>query len=204
MAEMAAKGWEIKHIGAFLWEFKRAERLNKKFCVFYAKNDRVDSPIIAESHSTQENLNVENGWRKEIQWRQMQVFSADEESDSLKINETVRFNNACIAMNQTFVPSWVISFAGMMILAILEGIKYFGSSSYCDKGTILVFLIALYGTFLAGVQLVGYLFWVKASKKKISEGGTCASAVWQSGLMKMLMIGFIAVIITILLVTLFG
>lgn len=37
LAEMAAKGWEIKHIGAFLWEFKRAERLIRSFVFFTLK-----------------------------------------------------------------------------------------------------------------------------------------------------------------------
>lgn len=50
-----------------------------------------------------------------------------------------------------------------------------------------------------GASLLGYLFWFKFSKKKISEGGTCVSTKWFRKILILILVGFMATSIGILL-----
>lgn len=66
----------------------------------------------------------------------------------------------------------------MMILAFFNGRNLFINFSYVDEKRFLLFLVYIYGAFIAGATLLGYLFWFKLSKKKIIESGTCVSTKW--------------------------
>lgn len=178
---MYARGWEIQSIGAFLWKYKKIKPANKKFSVcFY--NDGLEWS--------------KQGWQKIIEWKQMQIFSAEEDKAiPLEIEETVRMESMCSAMEKIFIPSWIMAFIVMLILTLDNGIKYFTNSLYCDEGTMWVFVVSLCGDFLAGFSLLGYMFWVKKSKESIANGGRCIRSRWYRNLQNILLVGFFALVI---------
>lgn len=199
LTEMAAKGWKVESAGPGLWKFKRTEPSNRKFFVHFASSVSELEPVSAEGQRTFEETCVETGWRKEFQWKQMQVFCADREAMPLEIDGVIRLDNIHRNMKKNFIPNWIKALVFMLLLAFINGIKYFGNSPYRDEKTIWAFLISLYGVFISGAVLLGYLIWFKLSKKKVYEGGTCVSAKWYRKFLIVLLIGFIATSIGVLL-----
>lgn len=192
LTAMAAKGWRTESIGVFLWKFKRSEPSNKKFSVFFTSSASEHEPVSTERQRLLEELCVKGGWEKEFQWKQMQIFCADQEAIPLETDEAIRLENIHQNMKKTYIPNWTKVLFLMLFIAFSNGMKYFGYFPYSDEKTVWAFLIALYGAFIAGVTLLGYLFWLKASRKKISEGGTSVSAAWYRRLLIVLVIGFMA------------
>jgi len=182
LTEMAAKGWRSESIGAFLWKFKKSEPLNKKYYVRFTSN---------ASEYESEELCVNGSWEKELQWRQIQIFCADQEAMPLETDEAIRLENIHKNMKETLIPNWTKVLLLMLVITFSNGMKYFGNTPYSDEKTVWAFMIALYGAFIAGVTLLGYLFWLKASRKKISEGGTCVSAASYRSYLIVLVIGFL-------------
>jgi uncharacterized membrane protein YidH (DUF202 family) len=195
LALMAEKGWRIDHISAFLWKFKRANPSERKFAVVLSGNDSEYKPICLENQEMLEEICIENGWEKEIQWKQMQIFSANKDAIPMETDEAVRIENIHLSMKKTFIPSWLLAILTMLILLTSNSMKYFGNSPYCDEDTVWVLIIASNGAFMIGVALLGYIFWLQASRKKIAEGGTCISAAWHRRLLNILMIGFLIILL---------
>lgn len=195
LTAMAAKGWRTESIGTFLWKFKRSEPSNKKFSVLFTNSALEYESASTERQGLFEELCVKGGWEKEFQWKQMQIFCADQEAMPLEIDEAIRLENIHRNMKKTFIPNWTKVLFLMLFLAFSNGMKYFGYFPYSEEKTVWAFLIALYGAFIAGFTLLGYLFWLKVSRKKISEGGTCAGTVWYRRLLIVLEIGFLATFI---------
>ena len=185
LTAMAAKGWRVENIGTLLWKFKRTEPSNKKFCVL---------PVSAERQRTLEEY-VEGGWKKEFQLKQMQIFCADQEAMSLETDEVIRLETIHQNMKKTFIPNWTKVLFCMMILTFFNGMNYFRNSSYSYEKTIWPFLVYLYGTFISGCTLLGYMLWFKISRKKISEGGTCISTAWYRNGLIVMIVGFLATVI---------
>lgn len=176
LTEMAAKGWRIQRAGGLFWKYKRAEPSNSKFCVVYSGGISDYKPAPVETQQLLEELCREGGWEKEIQWKQMQIFSADEETAPLETDEAVRIDSVCRAINKAYLPSWIVGLAAMLTAACFNGMRCFADSPYGDEGALWAFLMTLYAAFIFGFQILGYLFWVKFSKRSILEGGTCVSA----------------------------
>jgi len=199
LTTMAAKGWRTESIGAFLWKFKRSIPSNKKFSVLFTSNASEYEASSTEKQKLFEELCVKGGWEKEFQWKNMHIFIADHDAMPLEIDEAIKLENIHKNMKKTFIPNWTKILFIMMILTFFSGMNHFRNSSYIDEKTIFPFLVYLYGAFIAGASLLGYLFWFKFSKKKISEGGTCASTKWFRKLIILLLIVFMATSIGILL-----
>ncbi len=192
LTAMAAKGWRTESIGAFLWKFKKSEPSNKKFSVLFTSSTSEYESVSAEKQRLLEELCVKGGWEKEFEWKQMQIFCADQETVPLETDEAIRLENIHRNMKKTFIPNWIRLLLFMLFLAFSSGMKYFGYFPYRDEKTIWAFLITLYSAFIAGFTILGYLFWLKVSRKKISEGGTCASTAWYRRFLIVLVIGFLA------------
>ncbi len=192
LTEMAAKGWKVENAGPVLWKFKRIEPSSRKFFVLFTSSVSKLEPVYAEGQRTLKEACVEDGWKKEFQWKQMQVFSADQEVRSLEIDEIIRLENTHQKMKKIFIPNWTKVFFLMMILALFTGRSLFVNFSYVDEKRFLLFLVYLYGAFIAGATLLGYQFWFKLSKKKIIEGGTCVSTKWYRVFLIVLVIGFVS------------
>lgn len=192
LTAMAAKGWRIESIGAFLCKFKRSEPSNKKFSVLFTSSASEFEPVSTERQKLLEELSVKGGWKKEFEWKQMQIFCADQEAMPLETDESIRLENIHQNMKKTFMPNWTKLLFFMLVLAFFNGMKYFGYFPYRDEKTVWAFLIALYAAFIAGFSLLGYLFWLKVSRKKISEGGTCVSTAWYRWFLIVLVIGFLS------------
>lgn len=197
LTTMAAQGWRTESIGPFLWKFKRSEPSNKKFFAFYS-NSKYESAS-TEEQKLLEELCVKGGWEKEFQWKNMHVFIADHDAMPLEIDEAIKLENIYKNMKKTFIPNGTIVLILMLLIAFINGKKYFGNSPYSDEKTIWAFLLNIYGAFLVGASLLGYLFWIKFLKKKISEGGTCVSTKWFRKILILLLVGFVATSIGILL-----
>lgn len=195
LTSMAAKGWRIERIGAFLWKFKREKPSNKKFSVVFSNSISEFEPITSENQKLLEELCIKKGWEKEIKWKQMQIFCADQRAVPLVTDEAVRLESIHRSMKKTFLPSWIMALFATLMVAFSNGMKYFGNSPYKDELTAWTFLIGLYGAFIAGIALLGYLLWLKASRRKISQGGTCISGAWHRRLLSILLIGFIAIFV---------
>jgi len=198
LSAMAAKGWKIEKAGPGLWKFKRTEPSNKKFFVHFASSVSELEPVSAEGQRTLKETCVEGGWKKEFQWEQMQVFCAEQEAKPLEIDEVIRLENTHQKMKKIFIPNWTKVFFVMMILALFNGRYLFINFSHVNEKRFLLFLVYLYGTFIAGVTLLGYLFWFKLSRKKIIEGGACVSTKWYRVFLIVLLIGFVAASIGVL------
>lgn len=194
LTAMAAKGWRIESIGAFLWKFKRSKPSNKKFFVLLTSSDSVYESVSIERQGLLEELCVK-GWKKEFQCKQMQIFCADQDAMPLETDEAVRLENIHQNMKKTFIPNWTKLLFFMLVIAFFNGMKYFGIFPYRDEKTVWAFLITLYAAFIVGINILGYLFWLKSSRKRISEGGTCVSTAWYRRLLIVLLIGFLATFI---------
>lgn len=179
LALMAKKGWEIHYIGPSLWKFKRTNPSDKKFTVLWGVN-------VSE---------VENGWKKEIQWKQMQIFSASQDAIPMETDEAVKLDSMHVIMKKTFLPSWILALLAMLIFLVSNSMKYLGNSPYVDEGTVWAILITMYVAFMLVAALLGYNFWLQASRKKIAEGGTSVSVAWYRRLLNILMVGFLIVIL---------
>jgi hypothetical protein len=197
LTTMAAKGWRTESIGPFLWKFKKSIPSNKKFIALYTSNSKYESAS-TEKQKLFEELCVKGGWEKEFQWKNMHIFIADHDAMPLETDEE-KLENIHKIMKKTFIPNYTIPLIFLLFIAFIYGMKYFGNSPYSDEKTIWAFLLNLYSAFIAGASLLGYLFWFKFSKKKISEGGTCVSTKWYRKLLIVLVIGFLATSIGILL-----
>lgn len=191
LTAMAAKGWRTESIGAFLWKFKRSEPVNKKFSVLFTSSASEYEPVSTEKQGLLEEICVKGGWEKEFEWKQMQIFCADQEAMPLETDEAIRLENIHRNMKKTFIPNLIKVLLLTLVLAFSNGMKYFGYFPYSDEKTVWAFLIALHGAFIAGFTLLGYLLWLKASRKKISEGGACVSSVWYRRFLIVLGIGFL-------------
>lgn len=186
---MASKGWRIENIGAFLWKFKRAEPSNKKFFVVFS-----DIPSGGKISPTEENQSlgeicIRNGWEREYQWKQMQIFCADQQAILLENDEVIRLENIHQNMKKTFISNWTKVLLLMIIIAFSNGIRYLGSSLYINEKAFWAFLIGIQGAFVAGSSLLGYMLWFKISRKRISEGSTCVSAEWHRRILIVMIIG---------------
>jgi hypothetical protein len=199
LTTMAAKGWRTESIGAFLWKFKRSIPSNKKFSVIYTSSASEYEASTTKKQKLFKELCVKGGWEKELQWKNMNIFIADPDAMPLEIDEAIKLENIHKNMKKTFIPNGTKVLIFMLLIAFINGMKYFGNSPYSDERTIWAFLLNLYGAFIVGATLLGYLLWFKFSKKKISEGGTCASTKWFRKLLILLLIGFMATSIRILL-----
>jgi hypothetical protein len=186
LTSMAAKGWRTENVDAFLWKFKKAEPSNKKFSAIFTGSEKTE---------LLEELCEKEGWKKEFQWKHMQIFYADQDAIPLETDEAVKLENIHRNMKQTFIPNWIKILLFMLVLAFINGMKYFNNSPYSDGLTFWAFLIALYGALIAGITLLGYLLWLKISRKRISEGGVCAKATLQRKFINILLIGFLALCI---------
>ena len=142
----------------------------------------------------------EGGWKKD-EWKQMQIYCANPEAIPMETDEAVRLESVHLNMKKTFIRGWIIALFSMLVLAFSNGMKHFGNSPYSDEGTFWAFLATLYVALTAVVALLGYLYWLKASRKRISEGGTCASAAWHRRLLNVLLIGFLVIIVAYFLDT---
>ncbi|WP_206460835.1 DUF2812 domain-containing protein [Anaerovorax sp. IOR16] len=178
---MYARGWEIQSIGTWLWKYKKIKPANKKFSVcFY--NDGLEWS--------------KQGWQKILEWKKMQIFSTEEDKAiPLEIDEIVRMESMCSAVEKTFIPAWKMALVVMIILTTNYGIKYFTNSPYSDEGTIWIFILSVCGVILAGFSLFGYMFWVKKSKERIDNEGCCMSSRWYRNLQNILLVGFFALAI---------
>lgn len=195
LTAMASKGWRTESVGAFLWKFKRSEPVNKKFSVLFTSSASEFKPVSTERQELLEKLCSKGGWEKEHEWKQMQIFCADQEVMQLETDEVIRLENIHRNMKKTFIPNWTKVLLLMLVLAFSNGMKYFGYFPHSDEKTVWAFLIALHGVFISGFTLLGYLFWLKASRKKIFEGGTCVSTAWYRRFLTVLVIVFITTFI---------
>src|SRR5690554_2403614 len=84
LTAMAAKGWKIENTGVFLWRFKRTEPSNKKFFVRFTSSVSELEPVSVERQRSFEETCVDGGWKKEFQWKQMQVLCAEQEAVPLE------------------------------------------------------------------------------------------------------------------------
>lgn len=184
LTAMAAKGWRTEGASSFLWKFKRAEPSNKKFSVIFADDT-------SERKRSLEEICVEGGWKKEFQGKQIQIFYADKEAIPLETDELIRLENIHLNMKKTFIPNWIKALLLMIIIAFSNGMSYFGGSPYMNGKAFWAFLVGLQGAFIAGCSLLGYLLWLKISRKKISKGGTCVSTSWYRRILIVMIIGFL-------------
>lgn len=195
LTEMAAEGWRTESIGAFFWKFKRAEPSNKKFSVILASSDSEYEHLSSEKQMTLEDICAEGGWQKEYEWKQMHIFCAEQNAVPLETDEAVRLENIHQTMKKTFIPTWTRVLLLMLFLAFMNGMKYFGYFPYKEDKTVLVFAVMMYGVFIVAFTMLGYMIWLKISRKRISEGGTCASTTLYRRLLTVLLIGFLAICI---------
>ena len=99
-------------------EFKKAEPSNKKF-----------SPYLLEVKKQNCLKNsVKRRLEKEFQWKHMQIFYADQDAIPLETDEAVKLENIHRNMKQTFIPNWIKILLFMLVLAFINGMKYFNNS----------------------------------------------------------------------------
>jgi hypothetical protein len=196
LSSMAAKGWELEHIGAFLWRFKKTAPSNKKFSVVFPGEGSEYEFLPSDKQTLLQEICSEGGWQNVIQWKHLQIFCADSHAAPMETDEAARLESVRKSMRKNFIPMWIKVLVLMLVIAFSNGFRYFGNSPYSDESTIWAMIISLYAAFIAAIGLLGYFFWLRVSEKRIAEGGTCADASWQRRLQNLLLLGFFIIFIS--------
>lgn len=189
LEKMAAKGWKIESTGVFFWKYVRATPKKKKYAVVFSKDTSEYNPYPTDGQHLLRKLCNDDGWEKEAEWKQMEIFSTDNVEKNLETDEMVRLSSIRRAMKKTFIPCWTIALVGMLFLALQNMARLYTGNAQDEYGTLWAVIITMYAAFVSAAVLISYRIWLKLSEGAIREGGKCVSARWHRRMQDGLCIG---------------
>ena len=101
LEKMAAKGWEIENTGIFFWKYRRTTPQKKNYAVVFSKDASEYNPCPTDGQHLLRKLCNYDGWEKEAEWKQMEIFSTDNVEKNLETDEMVRLSSIRRAMKKT-------------------------------------------------------------------------------------------------------
>lgn len=173
---MSAEGWKLENIGVLLWKYTRCSPEKKKYEVIFSKDNPEFEELSKPHHLMLYSLCEEGGWKKEGQWRNMQIFSnADEEAEPLVTDESIRLNSIRRAMKGSYVLNNLMVFVCTLIVFQNNFNRYLADQT---ESYLWASIFTAYACAVTAIMLVMYGIWVRLSERSIANGGSCADARW--------------------------
>lgn len=118
LEKMAAKGWELKKISNFGWQYRRMEPKKMHFTVTYYPQASPFDPVPSEGELTFQDFCAAAGWRLVTSSAQMQIFCNEQdnpvpiETDALLQVETIHKS-----ARKSFLPGYIF----LLLVGLLNG-----------------------------------------------------------------------------------
>ena len=173
LEKMAAKGWMLDKIGAYLWHYRRMEPRRLAFAVsYYPKASQFD-PGPSEGELTFHDFCEQTGWKLAASSAQLQVFYNEREDPvPIETDPATEVDTLHRAARRGFLPAYFIFLA----ISLLMGWLFIGQLLN-DPIALLASSLSLFSGFawvllllLCAVELISYYRW-RARAKKAAEHG---------------------------------
>lgn len=176
LEQMARRGWRLRRVAPFYWEYRRAEPEARTFAVTYFSEASEFNPASTENQRTFHGYCLDAGWELEAEWAQMQVFStAGEDSIPIETDESSKLRAINRAMWKNFLPGNLLMLLLAVVQLLLQGQNVLRNPvrELSSPSTLLLaaawVLLALCEVLAVG----GYLVWRLRSGRSVAAGGTC-------------------------------
>ena len=196
MEKMAAKGWMLDKIGAYLWHYRRTEPRQLSFAVsYYPKASQFD-PGPSEGELTFHDFCEQTGWKLAASSAQLQVFYNERENPvPIETDPATEVDTLHRAARRGFLPAYFI----LLACSLLMGWLFIGQLLN-DPIALLASPLSLFSGFawvqlllVCAVELTAYYRW-RARAKKAAEHGeflaTPNTSKFQTAVLVLVMIGF--------------
>lgn len=178
LADMAARGWRLEHVGTYLWQYRRTDPAQLTYAVTYVSDGSLFNPRPTENQERLDALCTAAGWEKVGDWAQMQIFVSEQPDPvPLETDDAVRIAAVHRSMKKNFLPSNYVMLALPFLWLFMawrdfrrDKVDFFSSS--LDFFLILLSILLLV---LQGVNLSVYYRWRKRSLTSVAQGGVCAA-----------------------------
>ena len=178
LEKMAAKGWILDTVGQNVWKYRKEAPAKLKYAVTYAPDASMFAPEPSENQQTLADFCVQAGWIKVGDWSQAQIFVNENENPvPIETDEEIRLDVIRESMHKSWIPANVVLIL-LMVFNTWRSINNFerdpvaNLSSYWMLMTQVFVFIAVV---LVSSNLVGYIIWMKKSRRQVAEGGRCCS-----------------------------
>ncbi|KPU42465.1 hypothetical protein OXPF_42500 [Oxobacter pfennigii] len=176
LAEMAAKGWQLKKITPFYWEYRRTEPQKITYAVTYFSEASEFNPYPTENQQTFHEYCKEAGWNLITEWAQMQIFCTEQENPTpIETDELVKLKAIHRAMKKNFLPSSALLLLLSLFQIILQLYTVKDNPVYLLSNGTALFTAATWNILAVYilVNLTGYIFWYRKSMKSVDMGEAC-------------------------------
>lgn len=204
LEKMAQKGWLLKKMNRFTWEYHRIQPKKIHFAVTYYPKASEFDPEPLEGQLVYRDYSEYSGWKFICSSAQMQIFYNEEENPvPLETDPTVEVNVIHKAAKRVFLPSQYLLLgitilqAALFISSLLgDPIRLLASTTQLTTG----FLWALLFLQCAS-ELITYHRWYHKARKAAENGeflDTHSHVLFQKILLLAAIVGCIYIIINLL------
>lgn len=177
LSAMAARGWRLESVGAWLWKYRRAEPAKVHYAVAYIQNVSQFNPGPTEQQQTLEELCAAAGWKKVADWFQMQIYCSEAENPvPLETEEFLRLEAVHRSMKRNFLPANILCLLFSLVMLglfvrtlIVDPLHILESNTGLLIGPLWLLLAVV-----LLITLAHYGLWYRRSAKSVAQGGPCA------------------------------
>lgn len=178
LEKMAAKGWILDTVGQNVWKYRKAEPAKLKYAVTYAPDASMFDPEPTENQQTLADFCARAGWVKVGDWSQAQIFVNENENPvPTETDEEIRLEVIRKAMHKSFIPANVVLVL-MVVFNTWRSTAQFLSNPIeylTNYWMLMTHVFAVVALVLVSANLIGYFIWMKKSRSRIEQGGSCYS-----------------------------
>lgn len=178
LEKMAARGWILDTIGQSVWKYRKSEPAKLKYAVTYAPDASIFAPEPSENQQTLEDFCAQAGWIKVGDWSQAQIFVNDRENPvPIETDEEIRLEVIRNSMHKSWIPANVVLIL-LMIFNTWRSINNFTSDPVTILSNYWMLMSQVFvpiAFVLIASNLVGYIIWMKKSRRQVEQGGRCCS-----------------------------
>lgn len=177
LSAMAARGWRLERIGAWLWKYRRVEPARVRYAVTYIPDASRFNPGPTEGQQTLEELCGAAGWEKVTDWFQMQIYRSEAENPvPLETEESVRLEAVHRSMKRNFLPSNIVLLLVSLVLLglFLRTLAVDPLRILENNGSLFTGPLWLLISVTLLVSLAHYGLWYRRSRRSVARGGPCA------------------------------
>ena len=124
--KMAAQGWLIDKISAYVWTYHKIEPADLHITVTYFPNASEFDPGPSESQQMMEEFAARDGWKLLTRWGQIQVFCNESENPTpIETDPVTQVNTIWRAMKKNLIPSHLMILALCLYQLAFNGYRLF-------------------------------------------------------------------------------
>ena len=173
LGKMAASGWMLDKLGAYLWHYRRVEPKPMKFCVTYYPRASQFDPEPSEGELDFREFCERTGWKLAGSSAQLQIFrNEDPDAVPIETDPVLEIDTLHRAVKKTFLPVYFILLAlGVLQVFLLIGqlvndpIDWLSRPGGMFSGFTWIILLLI-----LSVELIAYFRW-RARAKQAAERG---------------------------------